>query len=137
MSHRATPRHTQCGQRRVQIMPEINFELTAQQGPLKAGFKVHLEGKYIVLVGANNSAKTSLLQAIFKKYAPASNLQQPKTETCLILPERIYVDTTVQPGGNTLETYNYQLASTIGFLNRSYRTWVLEPASSELPKLLL
>ena len=52
------------------IIPEINFELTFQIGPLEAGFRVNLEGNYIVLVGPNNAAKTSILQAIFRTRVP-------------------------------------------------------------------
>jgi AAA domain, putative AbiEii toxin, Type IV TA system len=116
-------------------MPDINFELGTQQGPLRVGFPIQLQGDYIVLVGANNTAKTSILQAIFKKYYPLNN-PQARAEMCLILPERIFVDTTIQPGNRNLEQYNNELAGTIGNNNRSYQLYQ-GPSSNELPRLLL
>ncbi len=116
-------------------MPEINFELTFQIGPLKAGFRVNLEGNYIVLVGPNNAAKTSILQAIFRTRVPY-DASQNTSETCLILPERIFVDTTTQTGTTTLEYYNQQLAATMQSSSKSYQG-LTGPLSNELPKLLL
>src|SRR5260370_27634827 len=119
-------------------MPPITFNLDAPQGPLPTGLQIHLVGDYIALVGANNAAKTSILQAIFRKYWNQSNSQN-KHEICLILPERIFVDTTTQTGSRILEMYNHELTSSVGANNgnRAYMTANLGPQSSELPKLLL
>lgn len=119
-------------------MQKIAFETESQQGPINAGFQVNLEGNYVALVGANNAAKTSILQAIFKKFFNQTN-SKGRHRTCLILPERIFVDTTTQTGLRTLEQYNGELAGTIGGgnANRSYQFPNYNPFSSELPKLLL
>lgn len=119
-------------------MPQIAYTAEWQQGPLPAGFPINLEGDYIALVGANNAAKSSILQAIFRKFWNQRNANN-KVETCLILPERIFVDTTTQVGSRTLEEYNSDLASTIGGnnANRSYNATNVGPQSSELPRLLL
>ena len=118
-------------------MGQIDFTLDAQQGPLPGGFHIDLEGDYIVLVGANNAAKSSILQAIFKKFFNRVN-SRGKFDACLILPERIFIETTTQTGSRTLEGYNLDLQSTIsGNANRSYNATNIGPQSSELPKLLL
>lgn len=118
-------------------MQPIDFTLDANQGPLPVGFHINLVGDYIALVGANNAAKTSILQAIFKKLWNSLNSNN-KYETCLILPERIFVHTSTETGGDTFENYNSQLAQTIGngSANRSYVN-LQSPPSSNLPKLLL
>ncbi len=119
-------------------MPPIDFTLGQDQGPLKNGFHINLVGDYITLVGANNAAKSSILQAIFKKFCNQHNSKN-KVETCLILPERIFVHPSTETGGNTLENYNSQLASTIGngnTDNKSYASFQ-GPASSDLPRFLL
>ena len=119
-------------------MSQIAFTTDSPQGPLPTGFQINLEGDYIVLVGANNAAKTSILQALFRKFWNQINAKS-KYETCLILPERIFVDTNTQTGVRTLEHYNADLTSTIGpnNANKSYHTSNIGPQSSELPKLLL
>jgi AAA domain, putative AbiEii toxin, Type IV TA system len=118
-------------------MAQIDFTLDAQQGPLPGGFHIDLEGDYIALVGANNAAKSSILQAIFKKFFNRAN-SRGKFDTCLILPERIFIETTTQTGSRTLEGYNLDLQSTVsGNANRSYNATNIGPQSSELPKLLL
>src|SRR5258708_38140835 len=94
-------------------MPLIDFNTDTNQGPLPQGFHVNLEGTYVTLVGANNAAKSSILQAIFKKHSNRYNARS-KSDTCLILPERIFVHPTTETAGITLENYNNQLASTIG-----------------------
>ena len=118
-------------------MPPINFTLDNSQGPLPRGFQINLAGDYIALVGANNAAKTSILQAIFKQLWSKQN-SKGKFETCLILPERIFVHPTTETGGQTLEWYNGQLQGTIGAnnANRSYAA-LNGPSSSDLPKFLL
>ena len=118
-------------------MPQINFRIESNQGPLPKDFHINLEGSYIALVGANNAAKSSILQAIFKKFWNQQNAKN-KCETCLILPERIFVHPTTETGGNTLEWYNGQLQGTIGAnsANRSY-AGLQGPSSSDLPKFLL
>src|SRR6266446_2922506 len=119
-------------------MPQIDFTTEYQQGPIPVGFQINLEGDYIVLVGANNAAKTSILQALYRKFWNRANAKG-KHESCLILPERIFVDTNTQAGNRTLEIYNQELTNTIGGnnANRSYHAPNFGPMSSDLPKLLL
>ncbi len=119
-------------------MPQIVFTTDNPQGPLPPGFQINLEGDYIVLVGANNAAKTSILQALFRKFWNQMNTKG-KHETCLILPERLFVETTTQTGSRILENYNHELTAIIGAnnTNRSYHAPNIGPMSSELPKLLL
>jgi AAA domain, putative AbiEii toxin, Type IV TA system len=119
------------------LMAQIAFDTEWPQGPLPVRFQINLEGEYVALVGANNAAKSSILQAIFRKFGNTRNGKN-KCETCLILPERIFVHTSTETGGDTLENYNGQLAQTIGnnHANRSYVS-LQGPSSSNLPKLLL
>src|SRR5712691_3169113 len=118
-------------------MPQIDFTTEVQQGPLPAGFQINLESDYIALVGANNAAKTSILQILFKKYWNERDAKNKQT-TCFILPEQIFVHTNTETGGRTLEQYNQELAGTIGNGNTN-KSYVAPqgPASSELPKFLL
>lgn len=118
-------------------MPEIDFTIDSQQGPLPGGFNIHLEGDYITLVGANNAAKSSILQTIFSKFWNQRNAKN-KNETCFILPERIFVHTTTETNGRTFELYNQDLKGTIGNgnTNKSY-VGPTGPSSSDLPKFLL
>ena len=117
-------------------MPQITFAPQSQQGPITAGFTIDLDGDYIVLVGENNSGKSSILQSIFKKCL-TDNTPQNMNNVCLLLPDRIYVDTNTQVGGRILTHYNQELANTISGNNRGYNAPSNGPLGSELPKLLL
>src|SRR5438309_8554488 len=117
-------------------MPQIAITTQSQQGPITAGFKIDIDGDYIVLVGENNTGKSSILQCIFKK-GVTDNTAQYTDNVCLLLPDRIFVDTDTQVGGRTLIPYNQQLADSISGNNRGYNAPNNIPMSSELPKLLL
>jgi energy-coupling factor transporter ATP-binding protein EcfA2 len=117
-------------------MPQITFQTQSQQGPINADFTIDLDGDYIVLVGENNAGKSSILQCIFKRCASHSTPQNIDN-VCFLLPDRIYVDTNTQVGGQTLTSYNQELANTIGVNNRVYNVPNNGPFSSNLPKLLL
>src|SRR5207237_724654 len=80
--------------------------------------------------------KSSILQSVFKKCA-TDGTPQPIDNICLLLPDRIFVDTNTQVGGRILQHYNGELASTISNNNRGYNAPNNSPLSSELPKLLL
>lgn len=116
-------------------MPQITFTTQSQQGPISAGFTIDLNGDYIALVGENNSGKSSILQCIFKKCT--SGEPYNFDNACFLLPDRIYVDVNTQVGGRMLDTYNQELANTIGGNNKPYNAPGNGPVSSELPKLLL
>ncbi len=117
-------------------MPQIQFIMNTPQGPLPNGFQINLEGGYITLVGANNSAKTSLLNAIFKQFYQ-DYAEGGKSKICLLLPERIYVDASAQPQGFSIEQYNQQLSNAISGSNKNYHTWDNSLPVSMLPKMLL
>lgn len=117
-------------------MPPISFTTEGQQGIIPQGSLIELVGNYIVLVGENNSGKSSLLQLLFKRCGRGDfpyNLEQ----VCFILPDRMYVDITTETRGRTLINYNNELSNSIGGNNRSYQNPGTNPISSELPKLLL
>lgn len=116
-------------------MPQISFITENQQGAIPPRSEIHLAGDYIVLTGANNAGKSSLLQLLFKRCATHG---QPVSisNVCLILPDRMHVDVNTNTG-RTLDNYNGELANTIGGNNRNYHAPTLNPMSSELPKLLL
>src|SRR5260370_33209752 len=109
-------------------MLETTFTTEFEQGPIPAGFPIHLEGNFIVLIGPNGAGKTSLLYALFRKNV--EKLIDDKTQICL-LEVGISRDTTMLPHGRTLEQYNAELAKALRERAKSDR-----PNSSELFKLL-
>src|SRR5260370_1733577 len=111
-------------------MLETTFITEFVQGPIPAGFPIHLEGNFIVLIGPNGAGKTSLLYVLFRKNV--ENHVNGKTQVCLIQ-AGVYVDSTALPHGRTLEQYNTELAKAIREeVRRDHR-----PNPNELPKLLL
>jgi ABC-type cobalamin/Fe3+-siderophores transport system ATPase subunit len=110
-------------------MLETTFTTEFEQGPIPAGFPIHLEGNFIVLIGPNGAGKTSLLYALFRKNV--EKLIDGKTQVCL-LESGNYRDTTILPHERTLEQYNAELAKALREGVRSDR-----PNSHESPKLLL
>jgi ABC-type lipoprotein export system ATPase subunit len=112
-------------------MLETTFTTKFEQGPIPAGFHIHLEGDLIVLIGRNGSGKTSLLNVLFRKNV-GERFDQ-KTHVCLISTTS-NLNTTVQPSGRTLEQYNIELAKVIGENNGRGHG---RPNPDELPKLLL
>ena len=71
-------------------------------GPIKAGSKYSLKEGYVVLVGKNNSGKSSLLQLMFKQLVDQVGVEK----VCILFPERVFVESTVEIGGGSLRDYN-------------------------------
>lgn len=105
------------------------FTTAFQQGNIPAGFSLRLEGNYIVLTGANNTGKTSLLKLLFRENAKAQ--AEGKTPLCFLL-ERSSIDLPAQPKAETLEQYNIALANGLAGKKATHSSnpWLL-------PKLLL
>lgn len=113
----------------------INIVLNRDYGPVKQNFNHIFKDGYNVLVGSNNSGKSAIIQYVFQ------NLVREVTEygagkVCLILPERIFVDSTYETSGRKLEEHNDQLAMILVSSPLSYNTYA-SPPRSELAKLLL
>lgn len=113
----------------------LDLGLSQSYGPLTNEFKLDFQEGYNVLIGANNSGKSSILHYVFKllvldlmEYGPDS--------VCLILPERIFVDPTSETGGRTLENHNRELATLARKIPITYNNYN-SPPRSELSKLLL
>jgi ABC-type multidrug transport system ATPase subunit len=95
-------------------MLETIFTTEFEQGPIPAGFHIHLEGDFIVLIGPNNSGKTSLLHALLRKNIGEKT--EEKTQVCLINTGG-YTHPFAQASVPKLEQYIFDL-----FLNREDRT---------------
>jgi hypothetical protein len=102
------------------------------QGPLHAGTSIPINGEYNVLIGPNDIGKSSILQYLFKYQVNENGT----SGTCLILPDRFYIDATTQPGSRTLDNYNAELFNTMTDNNRHYGGFS-GPNPGELPRLLL
>jgi len=113
-------------------------------GPVNPGFKFPIEGGYSVLVGSNNSGKSSILQLIYKKLyenqggqydSVANNEGDLKGMICLIPTDRDYVAKDGSPAGKTLEEYNGKLYDVLsGNIRGCDRP--MEPSISELTRLI-
>lgn len=111
-------------------MSQITFTTEFRYGPIPMGFPIHLEGKYITILGRNGSGKTCLLNALFHK--KQGEKAEGKTQVCLI-EATSHISPLVQSSGRTLEQYNDELAKAIEESNGRHHT----PNSSELANLLL
>lgn len=76
-------------------------------GPLQSGFGIELPDGYTVIVGKNDVGKSSLLQFIFKTLFEKQEIGNDRF--CLLNPERIFIEATLETGGQTLEQYNRQI----------------------------
>jgi GTPase SAR1 family protein len=101
------------------IMRQISLTTSSQQGVIPGGVPIELIGDYVVLVGGNNAGKSTLLQWLFKGCVD-NGQPVPLDQVCLLLPDRMYVDTNTMTG-RTLDAYNRDLATSISSgNNRGY-----------------
>ncbi|MCX6811764.1 MAG: AAA family ATPase [Candidatus Berkelbacteria bacterium] len=126
----------------------MNFQTEHQYGALQPSFSFETTEGYNVLVGANNSGKSSILQMIFKEFL--LNRDNKYTEIigeknifemiCLILSDRNYVHPSGQTGDKTFENYNKTLFNLIKLSPKSYgevdQSDSARPSSNELSRLL-
>ena len=114
-------------------MLQTTFTTEFGYGPLiPKGFPIHLEGKFIAILGMNGSGKTSLLNALFHR-----NMRETvreKTQVCLIDATSRNMAALVQLNGKTLEQYNDKLIKDIEKSNNRKRH---VSKSGELVNLLL
>ena len=89
----------------------INSSVT--YGIIQQNFNFTIPDGYTVLVGKNDSGKSSLLQLMFKTIHETGTMA--KDRFCLLLPERIFIEPTLEVGGNTLPTYNQQLFNNLQY----------------------
>lgn len=109
---------------------QTTFTTELRYGPIPIGFPIHLEGKYIAIIGRNASGKTCLLNALFHKNQGAK--AEGKTQVCFIGATN-HISPLVQLHKRTLEQYNEELAKAIEEGNGRRHI----PDSSELVNLLL
>ena len=76
-------------------------------GVIQQGFSFTIPDGYTVLVGKNDSGKSSVLQLMFKNLHDSQEIAKDKF--CLLLPERIFIEPTLEVGGFTLAQYNQNL----------------------------
>lgn len=113
----------------------ININLDRDYGPLKQNFSDSFRDGYNVLVGPNNSGKSSIIQYIFQHLVREVGDYGPG-KVVLLLPERIYVDLSYETGGRKLIEHNGELANKIATSPLEYYTYS-SPPRSELSKLIL
>ncbi len=76
-------------------------------GLIQSEFELNLPDGYTALVGKNDSGKSSLLQLFFKILCETSEIDN--SSFCILLPERVYIEPSLEVGGHTLRTYNENL----------------------------
>ncbi len=113
----------------------ININLNKDYGPLKQNFSYTIKNGYNVLVGANNSGKSAIIQFIFQHLVREVQ-EYGSGKLSIILPERVFVDSTYETSGRQLEVHNTELAQRIYKSPGNYNTYSAPPIS-ELSKLLL
>lgn len=113
----------------------MNINLTGDYGPLKTNLNFALKEGYNVLVGANNSGKSAIIQFIFK-WLIREVPEYGSEKVALVLPDRVYIDQTTQSGERELRLHNDELANQMAGAPLPYYSLV-GPSRSELFKLLI
>jgi len=101
-------------------------------GALGQGFALTIDDGYQVLVGPNNSGKSSILQLAFNTVIQTHG----SDHVALVLPERALVAPTTETGGRMLQNFNGELGGQIATTPMVY-DGVRGPNALELPRLLI
>jgi AAA domain, putative AbiEii toxin, Type IV TA system len=113
----------------------MRIAVSGDYGSLKSGFELELPADgYIAVCGQNNVGKSTLLQFAFKMLMESSHYGLDSAT--LFLPERAYVQSSLEPGGRALanfnqEMQNYLVSQPLGFSDRQ------GPNSNEQMRVLL
>lgn len=85
------------------------MQITAREkfGLIKEGAHYDIQDGLSVIVGRNDVGKSTLLQLAFKNLFEKSEVGSSKI--CLLLPERIFIDSTIEINGSTFESYNREI----------------------------
>jgi len=113
----------------------FTFATPNRFGPLNEGFSFQVNEGLTSLVGLNDSGKSALLQLAFINLF--DNGEYGAGRICLLLPERMYVLSSTETGGRSLEQFNTELRTAIGNTLIPYEDYSFGPSRRELPRLLL
>ena len=105
-------------------------------GALKGGFSFDIEDGYTVLVGENDSGKTSILQFVARTCFGTPTLFGVNL-TGFIPTERDYVDATTETQGGNLHAWNEQINQIWSSQNRPLSYANAEIVTNLLPKLFI
>jgi AAA domain, putative AbiEii toxin, Type IV TA system len=113
----------------------MKIAVSGEYGSLKPGFELELPADgYIAVCGQNNVGKSTLLQFTFKMLMESTHFGYDAAT--LFLPERAYVQQSLEPGGRALATFNNEMynqlsGQPVGFHDRQ------GPNSNEQMRVLL
>lgn len=111
----------------------IDIGISNDYGSIKAGFKFSVPDGYTVLVGKNDTGKSTTLQLIFKTLV--KDIQEVGAgKVCILLPERIFVEASLETRGDTIERYNNDLSNAMASQPLAYHN--LGHTSEAIFKLL-
>jgi hypothetical protein len=104
-------------------------------GPLQAQFDFFVPDGYGVLVGANNSGQSALLQLAFRTAFDDPGVGAGRV--CLILPDRTQLSASTETGGRSLEDYNSDLVGWVRATDPLSYENLVGPSRGELARALL
>jgi hypothetical protein len=107
---------------------------SARYGPLQENFEFVVPEGYSVLVGANNSGKSGLLQQAFRAGCDENSIGVGGI--CLILPDRTQLLPSTETQGRALEGFNQELVQHVRGTLLSYEQYT-GPQRGEQARLLL
>jgi ABC-type lipoprotein export system ATPase subunit len=102
-----TASHKNTSEGRKFFAMNVGINSGATYGVIQSNFNFTIPDGYTVLVGKNDSGKSSLLQLMFKTIYETGEIA--KDRFCLLLPERIFIEPTLEVSNNTLVNYNNNL----------------------------
>jgi len=102
-------------------------------GSIPQGFNFEIPEGYTTFVGKNDTGKSTILQLIFKTMVRDISEIGPG-RVCILLPERIFIDASLETRGETIDNYNQNLANAMASNPLAYHN--LGHASEQIFKLL-